>query len=154
VAFPARFIGTALFVAASALVLYRLRAAGGSLAARLGGAALVASYGILAIGVHENHPHSMFLAFLASGLFDLRLRIFTALLSLSYVLNMLSLSVLGRFYGMRYVSIEPLAGWLAGVRMGLGFDLTLALVLANTVLFVWLLVISKDAGLRAPGGAS
>jgi hypothetical protein len=96
----------------------------------------------------------MFLAFLASGLFDRRLRVFAALLSATYVLNMVSLSSLGRFYGLRYLAIEPLAGWLSGVRMGPGFDLTLPLAALNTILFVWLITFLKDASsAEAEGGA-
>jgi hypothetical protein len=154
VSFPARLIGTVLFAAAVLVVIHRLRAARGSGAACLGGGALVFTYAILALGVHENHPHSMFLAFLASGLFDRRLRVFAALLSATYVLNMVSLSSLGRFYGLRYLAIEPLAGWLSGVRMGPGFDLTLPLAALNTILFVWLITFLKDASsAEAEGGA-
>jgi hypothetical protein len=91
------------------------------------------------MGVHENHPHSMFLAFAATGLFSRRLRVLVSLLSLSYVLNVLSLSALGRFYGLRYMALEPLAASVASLRMSLGFDLTLLLGVLNTGLFVWLL---------------
>jgi hypothetical protein len=91
------------------------------------------------MGVHENHPHSMFLAFAATGLFSRRLRVLVSLLSLSYVLNMLSLSALGRFYGLRYMALEPFAASVASLRMSLGFDLTLLLGFLNTGLFVWLL---------------
>jgi hypothetical protein len=54
------------------------------------------------------------------------------------------LSGMGRFYGPRYAALEPTARALATWRMALGFDFTLVLALANTVLFALLL-----AGLRA-----
>jgi len=131
---PAGIVGTALFCLAAAYVLFTA-----SRAACLAGAALVFAYGTFAMGVHENHPHSMFLAFAATGLFSRRLRALVALLSLSYVLNMLSLSALGRFYGLRYMALEPLAATVASLRMSLGFDLTLLLGVLNTGFFVWLL---------------
>ena len=132
--FPAGLVGTALFLLAAACILFAA-----SRAACLAGAALVLAYGTLAMGVHENHPHSMFLAFAATGLFSRRLRVLVSLLSLSYVLNMLSLSALGRFYGLRYMALEPFAASVASLRMSLGFDLTLLLGFLNTGLFVWLL---------------
>jgi hypothetical protein len=133
--FPAGLVGTALFAAAAAYVLFK-----SSRAVLLAGALLVLSYGILAVGVHENHPHSMFLAFAATGLYSKRLRILVAILSLSYVLNMLSLSALGRFYGLRYIALEPLAFSVSSLRMALGFDLTLLLAVLNTALFALVLV--------------
>ncbi len=131
----APLVGTALFLAAVAYILFRA-----SRAAPLAGAALVFAYGTFAIGVHENHPHSMFLAFAATGLFSRRLRVLVSVLAASYVLNMLSLSALGRFYGLRYLTLEPLAASVASLRMGLGFDLTLPLGVLNTGLFLFLLV--------------
>ena len=73
----------------------------------LPGAAVIFTYGMLALGVHENHPHGMILAFTATGLFSRRLQIAVGILSLTYVLNMLCLSGLGRFYGLRYMALEP-----------------------------------------------
>jgi hypothetical protein len=52
---------------------------------------------------------------------------------------MLMLSGIGRFYGPRYATLEPLARALATWRMALGFDFTLVLALVNTVLFAVLL---------------
>ncbi|HEY7700108.1 MAG TPA: hypothetical protein VIE88_16910, partial [Vicinamibacteria bacterium] len=46
----------------------------------------------------------------------------------------------GRFYGLRYMALEPLAASVSSLRMGLGFDLTLLVGVLNTVLFVLLLV--------------
>ncbi|MGH9333686.1 MAG: hypothetical protein ACRD21_08050, partial [Vicinamibacteria bacterium] len=132
---PALF-GTALFACAAAFILFKARGA-----ACLPGGSLVLAYGTFAMGVHENHPHAMFLAFAATGLLSKRLRVLVSLLSLSYVLNLLSLSGLGRFYGLRYMELEPVLPWISSLRMGLGFDLTLFLALVNTFLFAWLLVL-------------
>ncbi len=145
-AFPAALAGTALFLAAAAFILYRSARA----ASRLAGASLVFAYGILAVGVHENHPHSMFLAFAATGLFSKRLRVVVSLLFLSYVLNMLSLSALGRFYGLRYMALEPLAAVASSLRMSLGFDLTLLLGVLNTALFVFFLASLRREVASAP----
>jgi hypothetical protein len=81
----------------------------------------------------------MFLAFAATGLYSRRLRLLVSILSGTYLVNMLALSGLGRFYGLRYMELEPLAASIAALRMGLGFDLTLLLGLVNTALFVFFL---------------
>jgi hypothetical protein len=57
-----------------------------------------------------------------------------------YVLNMLLLSGLGRFHGLRYAAIEPLGQTIVGWRMALGFDATLLLAAVNVLLFAWLVV--------------
>jgi hypothetical protein len=143
---PAALAGTALFAAAAAYVLFK-----SSRAVALAGGLLVFSYGILAVGVHENHPHSMFLAFAATGLHSRRLRVLVSILSLSYLLNMLSLSALGRFYGFRYMALEPLALWVSSLRMGLGFDLTLLLGVLNTALLVFVLAsLSSEVASEVP----
>lgn len=144
--FPAALAGTALFAVAALYVLFK-----SSRAALLAGASLVLSYGILAVGVHENHPHSMFLAYAATGLYSKRLRVPVSLLSLSYLLNMLSLSALGRFYGLRYMTLEPLASWVSSLRMSLGFDLTLLLAVLNCALFVFFLAsLSREVASDGP----
>jgi hypothetical protein len=94
---------------------------------------------MLAVGVHENHPHPMFLLLLCTALPSRRLRVVALGTALVYVLNMLMLSGIGRFYGPRYAALEPAARALATWRMAPGFDFTLALALANTVLFAVLL---------------
>jgi hypothetical protein len=143
--FPASLLGTALFAAAAGFVVLRQRRFKGPGPAALAGAALFFSYSMLAIGVHENHPHPLFLILLASGLGSRALKLIAAVGSSSYVLNMLALSGLGRFYGLRYLALEPLWGSLGGLRMALGFDLTLGLALVNGVLFVALLAsLKKD----------
>ena len=110
----------------------------------LAGAAVIFTYGMLALGVHENHPHGMILAFAATGLFSRRLQIAVGILSLTYVLNMLCLSGLGRFYELRHMALEPAISWSNDLRMSLGFDLTLVLALVNISVFVWLLLSAKQ----------
>ncbi|HEY7820024.1 MAG TPA: hypothetical protein VIG29_17515, partial [Vicinamibacteria bacterium] len=144
--FPAGLAGTGLFAAAAAFILSRA-----AKHACLAGAALVVAYGILAVGVHENHPHAMFLAFAATGLYSRRLRLVVSVLASSYLLNMLALSGLGRFYGLRYMELEPLAAAISSLRMGLGFDLTLLLGLLNTALFLFFLLSLRSEVASAAG---
>ena len=47
---------------------------------------------------------------------------------------------LGRFYGLRYVALEPSIEAMRGLRMALGFDLTLLLAIVNVAVLAWLLV--------------
>jgi hypothetical protein len=144
VPFPARTVGVVLFAIVAAYVLWQKRGARGPGPAALAGAALVFAYAMLAVGVHENHPHPMFLLLLCTRLPTARLRAVTLGASLVYVLNMAMLSGLGRFYGPRYAALEPAARALATWRMALGFDFTLLLAVIATALFALLLV-----GLRA-----
>jgi hypothetical protein len=146
VGFPARVLGTGSFLAALAFLLHRA-----SKSSVLAGAGSVFAYSILALGVHENHPHPMFLAFVATGLACRRLRTMVSLLGASYVLNMLALSGIGRFYGLRYLEVEALAAAVSSLRMGLGFDLTLALAILNTVLFAVFLAQLERSARRSRG---
>jgi hypothetical protein len=152
--FPARPIGTLLFALAAVLVWRAHRGRPGIAPACLAGAMLVLAYGVCAVGVHENHPHALFLCLFATGLATRRLRFLTAGCALVYVANMLMLSGLGRFYGPRYAILEPLARWVAGLRMALGFDLTLLLAVFQIALFVWALARPSlaDANLSGDGG--
>lgn len=100
---------------------------------------LIFAYAMLALGVHHNHPHVMFLAFLATGIRTRHFGWLVGVLSVSYVLNMLSSSGIGRFYGDRYIAWDALATGARSVRHGLGFDLTLVLALVNVAVFVAML---------------
>jgi hypothetical protein len=144
VPFPARTAGAVLFGVTAAWIVWCQRRARGPRSATLAGAALVFAYAMLAVGVHENHPHPMFLLLLCTGLPTRRLRAVALGTALVYVVNMLMLSGLGRFYGPRYAALEPAARALATWRMALGFDLTLVLAAFATALFAVLLL-----GLRA-----
>jgi hypothetical protein len=152
VPFPVRPLGTLLFLCVAGWVARcQLRAAGPRTAA-LAAAVLVLAYGQLAIGIHENHPHAFAPALVATGLLTTRLRILAGVFFTTYVLNMLALSGLGRFYGTRYVAIDGLARAAASVRLGFGFDLTLALAAINIAAFTWLLVVLRREMLAASGG--
>jgi len=130
-ALPARTVGALLLLAVLIHVARLQRRHAGRLAAALAAATFVIAYGQLAIGVHENHTHAFVLAMLATGLFTRRLRVLATLLMTSYVLNMLCLSGLGRFYTLRYVEIEGLVSAVGQLRMWPGFDLTLLLAAIN-----------------------
>lgn len=142
---PVRPIGSLLFVLlALAIGRAQWRRAGVGPAA-LAGAALVWAYGLTGIGVHENHPHPMFLLLAATALGTPLLAGTAAVSALVYVANMLAMSGLGRFYGTRYLALEPLAEAAQRFRMAAGFDVTLALAVVNVLAFAVLL-----ARLRAP----
>jgi hypothetical protein len=136
---PVRAVGTLLFLGALAYVALLHRRHRGPRAAVLAAAVLVIAYGQLAIGVHENHPHAFVLALLATGLVTRRLQLLSAALLTSYVLNMLCLSGLGRFYNLRYLEIEGLVHAVERLRMLPGFDLTLPLAAGNIGCFALLL---------------
>ncbi len=142
--FPARPIGTLLFVAAAVVVWRHQRGREGATPAVTAGALLVLAYGVCAVGVHENHPHPLFLLLCATGLATARLRLLAAGCALVYVANMLALSGIGRFYGPRYAVLEPLARAAASFRMAAGFDVTLALVVLQVALFAWALARRPD----------
>jgi hypothetical protein len=137
-ALAARPLGTLAFAGATLLVCVwqrRDRARD----PRLPAAAVFFCYAMLAIGVHENHPHPIALLLLLTGLATRPLAAAWAGFSLSYVVNMLMLSGLGRLHGLRYAALEPSARAIAGARMALGVDLTLVLVPINLVLFATVL---------------
>jgi hypothetical protein len=136
---PVNAIGTLLFLLVTWRVCRLQARHPGVGPAALAGAALVVAYGQVAIGVHENHPHALVLAFLATGLATPRLRRIAALFLAGYVLNMLALSGLGRYTGLRHAAIEPVIGWAAAFRTSLLFDVTLLLAIVNVATFAWLL---------------
>jgi hypothetical protein len=106
--------------------------------ALLAAATLFFTYVMLATGVFENHVHPMFLLLLAGGLATRRCRFVAAGLAAVYVLDLLAMSGLGRFYTMRYVLLTSWTPWFDRLRMGLGFDATLAFAAVDLVLFaVW-----------------
>jgi hypothetical protein len=151
-AFPVRPLGTALFFLVAIWVGRCQARVTGSRAAALAAATLVLAYGQLAIGIHENHPHAFAPALIATGLMSRRLRVIAAIFFSTYVLNMLSLSGLGRFYGLRYVALDAVARAASGLRLGLGFDLTLLLAVMNIATFVWLLAVLPWEMEAASGG--
>jgi hypothetical protein len=140
VAFPARAIALASFILATIWICRCLRRYPGAGPACLAGAAVFFSYSMFAMGVHHNHPHLIFLALAATGLTSRRLQVLAGTLTVSYIINLLMLSGLGRFYGPRFLILEPWTHAVANLRMALGFDLTILLVFLNTLVFAWFLV--------------
>jgi hypothetical protein len=135
VGLPFYAVGRVLWVAAAlATVLYQRRHPGAG-PAMLAGATVFFSYAMLATGAYENHIHTLFLLLLAGGLWTRRCRVVAALGASVYVLDMLVMSGLGRFYTWRYLVVEPLTPVFDAVRMGLGFDLTVLLAVVDLVLF-------------------
>lgn len=131
--FPVRLVGTLLFAACAAFVLRRQ--GGGARAAFRAAALLFMAYSMFGIGVHENHPHPIFLLLLAAGLPTRRERAVFAALATVYVCDMLALSGFGRFYGLRELWLLPLASAAGRLRMALGIDLTLWLALLHGAAF-------------------
>lgn len=139
---PARFVGTLLFALCAAYLVRRQPT--GARAAYLGGGLLFLAYGMLGVGVHENHPHPLFLLLLATGLATRRLRLLFGACAVVYIFDLLSLSGIGRFHGLRYVWLLPLSEWMAGLRMALGIDLTLPLTLLHIAAFAAALAWAKQ----------
>jgi hypothetical protein len=136
VGLPFYAIGRVLWItAAVATILYQRRFPGRR-PAMVAGATVFFSYAMLATGAYENHIHTLFLLLLAGGLTTRRGRVIAALGAAVYVVDMLVMSGLGRFYTWRYLVVEPLTPVFDTVRMGLGFDLTVLLAVVNLGLFV------------------
>jgi len=133
---PAYALGRALWAAAAVATFLMQRRRPGLRAAQLAAATLVFSYAVLATGVYENHVHPLFLLMLAAGLETRRERVIAAAAALVYVLDVLMLSGLGRFYTMRYLLLAPLTPDFHAARMAMGFDFTLVLAVANLVLLI------------------
>jgi len=135
VGLPFYAIGRVLWVTAALATIFFQRRHSGLRPAMLGGATVFFSYAMLATGAYENHIHTLFLLLLAGGLVTRRCRVIAALGAAVYVLDMLLMSGLGRFYTWRYLVVEPLTPVFDAVRMGLGFDLTVLLAAVNLALF-------------------
>lgn len=145
--FAAARIGTIAFVLAVVWVSWRQYRTAGVHPAALAGAAVFFAYAILSVGVFENHPHLAFPLLFATGLWSRRLQVLCGVAMASFILNLLLLSGLGRFYGTRYMALEPFVHWLSGLRMAAGFDLTLVLAVVNTVVVIVLFaVLPRELG--------
>jgi hypothetical protein len=136
IALPLGLIG---FVAAgpvAAWVLFQARRIVTARSAVYVAALLLFSWGILTVGVHDNHNHPLFLLLIATGLRTPFLRVFTAAAATATVLGSVCLHGLGRYYGAQWRSVLPLADQVARLRMAPGFDLTVVLAVVNTVLLI------------------
>jgi hypothetical protein len=99
-------------------------------------ALLLFVWGVLTIGVHDNHNHPLFLLLVATGLASPFLRGFTLVAATSTLLGSVCLHGLGRFYGPQWRTVLPLADSVARLRMAAGFDLTLILSVVNCALLL------------------
>ena len=136
IALPLGLIG---FVAAglvAASVLFQARRIVTARSAVYVAALLLFSWGILTVGVHDNHNHPLFLLLIATGLRTPFLRVFTAAAATATVLGSVCLHGLGRYYGAQWRSVLPLADQVARLRMAPGFDLTVVLAVVNSVLLI------------------
>ena len=97
-------------------------------------ALLLFVWGVLTIGVHDNHNHPLFLLLVATSLRTPFLRAFSAAAATSTLLGSLCLHGLGRYYGTQWRAVLPIADSVARLRMAMGFDLTLVLSVLNCVL--------------------
>jgi hypothetical protein len=150
VGLPFYAVGRVLWITSALATVLLQRRFPGRRPAVLAGATVFFSYAMLATGAYENHIHTLFLLLLAGGLTTGRCRVIAALGAAVYVVDMLVMSGLGRFYTWRYLVVEPLTPAFDAVRMGLGFDLTVLLAVVNLALFVawWA---GLPAALRAGG---
>jgi hypothetical protein len=142
---PVRILGVSAFVAAAVVFARALARRRGPVAAAAAAGALFAAYGVLAAGVHVNHPHPMVLLLVAAGLGGPPWRGAAWTLVTTYTLNILLLEGLGRLNGPRYGALESAGAALEAARLLPGFDLTLLLAAANVAALAVILV-------RAPAG--
>lgn len=97
-------------------------------------ALLLFVWGVLTIGVHDNHNHPLFLLLVATGLGTRFLRGFALSAATSTLLGSVCLHGFGRYYGTQWRIVTPVADSVARLRMAAGFDLTLVLGVVNCVL--------------------
>ncbi|MBX7186592.1 MAG: glycosyltransferase 87 family protein [Vicinamibacteria bacterium] len=134
IALPLGLMG---FVAAGLVALWILRQASRITTPRAAvyvSALLLFAWGVLTIGVHDNHNHPLFLLLVATGLGTPFLRGFAFAAATSTLLGSVCLHGLGRYYGPQWRTVLPIADSVARLRMAAGFDLTLLLGLVNWAL--------------------
>ncbi len=131
VPFPVRVAGVMAFAAAAFVICRALASARGTAAAVAATGALFAAYGVLAVGVHVNHPHPLVLLFVAAGMTATAWRWPAWVFVHGYALNIVLLEHFGRMAGPRYGPLEKIGGLIERMRFGAGFDLTLALAAAH-----------------------
>jgi hypothetical protein len=133
-ALPLGLIGFVIAGVVAAWVLFRSRRIANPRAVAYVSALLLFIWGMLTIGVHDNHNHPLFLLLVATGLGTPFLRGFAATAATSTLLGSLCLHGLGRFYGPQWRAVLPLADSVARLRMALGFDFTIVLTVVNCAL--------------------
>jgi hypothetical protein len=147
-ALPVRGLGVAAFLGAAVVLGRALARRRGPSATAAAAGALFASYGVLAAGVHVNHPHPMVLLFVAAGMGGRPWRWATWTLLTSYTVNIVLLEGLGRLNGPRYGALEAAGAVAEAARLAPGFDVTLLLAVANVVALAAILARAR-AGLDA-----
>ena len=135
---PVRALGVAAFAAAATLICLALARTRGTTETVAASAALFAAYGVLAVGVHVNHPHPMVLLFVAAGMAAWRWP--AVALIAGYAVNILLLEQLGRIAGPRYGPLDGASDGMGTIRSGLGFDLTVPLAMVHLVALTALLL--------------
>lgn len=131
---PLGLIGFLVAGLAAAWVLFQSRRISKSRSALYVSALLLFAWGVLTVGVHDNHNHPLFLLLVATGVSTPFLRWFSATAATSTLLGSVCLHGLGRYYGPQWRAVLPFADAVARLRMALGFDLTLLLSVVNTAL--------------------
>ena len=132
--FPLGLIGFLAAGLTAVWVLHRARRVRNPRSIAYVGALLLFVWGVLTIGVHDNHNHPLFLLLVATGLGTPFLRAFSATAATATLLGSVCLHGLGRYYGAQWRAVLPLADTVARLRMAFGFDLTLLLSLLNCAL--------------------
>lgn len=149
---PWASIATAVLLIVVAWVAWQQRRFSGPAPTALAAGTMLYAYSMVSVGVYENHAHVVLLLLFMSGLVTSRLRVLTSLAGVVYVLNLLALSGLGRFYGNRHLAIEPLARDVLSWRLAMGFDFTLLLAAVNLIAFAVLLGSLREELAAAEGG--
>lgn len=137
---PLGLLGFTAAAAVAAWILFQARRVRGVRSVVYVSALLLFAWGVLTIGVHDNHNHPLFLLLVATGLGTPFLRRFTLAAATSTLLGSICLHGFGRYYGTQWRPVLPVADAIARLRMVLGFDLTLLLSLVNCALLAIALV--------------
>jgi hypothetical protein len=137
---PLGLIGFAAAGLVAAWILWTARRVRAPRAIVYVSALLLFAWGVLTVGVHDNHNHPLFLLLVATGLGTWFLRGFFFATALSTLLGSVALHAFGRYYGPQWRSVLPFADSVARLRMAAGFDDTLVLSVVNTALLIVALV--------------
>ena len=131
---PLGLIGFTAAGLVAAWILFKARAIQSPRSAVYVSGLLLFVWGVLTVGVHDNHNHPLFLLLVATGLGTPFLRRFSAVAAITTLLGSICLHGFGRYYGPQWRPVLPIADAVARVRMAAGFDLTLVLSVVNCFL--------------------